>query len=185
MRRFTRRRFGTRLARRRTEWARFTKNDVAPNATLNGYELLDSFRTAFGISINLPDITIGRLHIRISIGVHVTAALGPNDGVLVAVATFDKDDISGGTGVVSSPVAAPYDLDYMWWEELYISQQVMAGGVRPTAAFDTVLYRDLDIRSKRKLRGMGETLGVQLVASGNASITGVSLTGQALMLLPR
>lgn len=185
MRRFVRRRFGRQLARRRTEWARFTKNDVAPNATLNGYELLDSFRNAFGININLPDITIGRLHIRISIGVHISAALGPNDGVLIAVATCDRDDISGGTGTVSSPVAEPYDLDYMWWEQLYVSELVQNGGVRPTAATDTVLYRNLDIRSKRKLRGMGETLTVQLVASGNATITGVSLTGQALMLLPR
>lgn len=147
--------------------------------------MLDSFRTAFGININLPDITIGRLLLRISIGIHISAAPGPNDGVLVAVATSDKDDISGGTGTISSPVASPYDLDYMWWEQLYYSEQLMQGLLKPTAAVDTILYRSLDIRSMRKLRGMGETLVVQTVATGNATITGTSITGQVLMLLPK
>lgn len=184
MRRFTRRRFGRHLARRKSEWARFSFNDVAPTTT-NGYDLLNSFRTAFGININLPDITIGRLHIRVSINFHVTAAAAANDGVLIAVATCDRDDISGGTGVVSSPLTEPYDLDYMWWEQTYVSQLVMDGGAVPAANASSFLYRELDIRAMRKLRGMGETLTLQIVESGTVTITGVSITGQALMLLPR
>ena len=186
MRRYRRRFVGGRRAHRRTEWARFEKYVAGPNATLDAYDLLSDFKTAFGISINLPDITIGRIVIHIA--VHISLGVTPTsqDGCLVALATSDKDDVSGGTGVINSPVTAPYDLDYMWWEHLMVAEQFANGTAAiPAGASTYFLYRSLDIRSMRKLRGMGESLIFQVNAIGNATIDNVAVTGQALMLLPR
>jgi len=47
-----------------------------------------------------------------------------------------------------------------------------------------VLYRSLDVRSKRKLSNMGESLLFSLTATGNSTLSQVAVAGRVLLILP-
>jgi len=168
-----------RAPKRRTVWADFDQVDIAPNGTLNAYDLLLAFQTAAGITLNLPGITIGRVLIKISI-IYTPGAVQANNGVRVALGVEDKSYTSAALGVVNSPLLQPYDQRWMWLEQLYTTEQELQTGVATTPVF----HRSLDVKTQRRLANMGDSLLFTVASTGNATITSVAWAGRVLLKLP-
>jgi len=169
-------------ARRKTQWARFTINDVAPALAGSTYDLLASWRTAAGITLNLPGITIGRIRFKVSITITVPAATAANDGCLMALGLQDQTLATlAGSPNANPPVTQPYDIDYMLWDQLYRTEAVSAG---EASAIANVLYKEYDIRSMRKIHNLGQTLGLSFQPTGGVTAYTVSMTGNVLLLMP-
>jgi len=178
---FSSRRVITR-ARRKTQWARFTLNDVAPALAGSTYDLLGSYKTAAGITLNLPGITIGRIRFKVSITITVPAATAANDGCLLGLALQDSTLATvAGSPNANPPVTQPYDVDYMLWDQLYRTESVQLG--EPTAIAN-VLYKEYDIKSMRKITRGGQTLGLTFQPTGGVTAYTVSMTGSVLLLMP-
>src|SRR5580765_2222920 len=168
-----------RPARRRTVWADFDFVDLTPVNPNSAYDLLLPFQTAAGITLNLPGITIGRILIKISI-IYVPGAAAANNGARIALGVEDKSYTNAALGVVNSPLTQPYDQTWMWLEQLYQAEQELMSGV----VTNPVLYRSLDVRSKRKLSNMGESLLFSLTATGNSTLSQVAVACRVLLILP-
>ena len=68
------------------------------------------------------------------------------------------------------------------WDQLYGTQQLlMAGGV---TAGDTVLYKEYDLKTHRKIRNIDESLYLVFAPTGNATVTDFSFTQSTLLRLP-
>ena len=172
------RRYQFRKPRRRTVWADFDFIDLAPTNPVSGYDLLLPFQGATGITLNLPGITIGRVLIKISI-IYVPGAAAANNGARIALGVEDKSYTNAALGVVNSPLTSPYDASYMWLEQLYQAEQEVYSGV----VTNPVLHRSLDVRTKRKVANMGESLLFTLSATGNSTLSQVAVAGRVLLLL--
>jgi len=176
-----RRRSFTRPVRnkRKTIWADFDFNDLAPVAAPNAYDLLVPFQTATGISLNLPGITIGRVLIKISI-IYTPGAAAANNGARFGLGIEDRSYTNLNLGVVNSPLTQPYDQNWMWLEQLYQSEQELMSGVLT----NPVLYRSVDVRAKRKIPNIGESLLFSVEATGNSLLNEVAVSGRVLLMMP-
>jgi len=47
-----------------------------------------------------------------------------------------------------------------------------------------VLYRSIDVRTRRKLANMGESLLASFASTGNSTVTSIALAGRVLLVLP-
>lgn len=165
-------------SRHRWQWIRETVNNASPNATLNLIDVLTNWRTHAGITINLPEITIWRIKLRISIIVSAAGVVAANDGVLVT--TF----VDGMSQVALNQLTNGYDEPDLIYSFFYVTQYAMASG--NTGAAGTIpLYAEYDIKSHRKLRAIDDTLFLQLAASGQTQITGYSYSAAILCKIGR
>jgi len=167
-----------RKPRRRTMWADFDFVDLAPVNPVSAYDLLLPWRTAAGITLNMPTITIGRILIKISI-IYVPGAAAANNGARIALGIEDKSYTTAALGVVNDPLTQPYDQRWMWLEQLYQAEQELMSG----AVTNPVLYRSLDVRSKRKLANLGDTLLFSSSATGNSLHSQIAVSGRVLLML--
>jgi len=165
--------------KRKTVWADFDFVDLAPVNPTGAYDLLLPFQTATGITLNLPGITIGRVLIKISI-IYTPGAAAANNGVRFGLGVEDKSYTNAALGVVNSPLTSPYDQTWMWLEQLYQAEQEMYSGV----VTNPVLYRSIDVRTRRKLANMGESLLASFASTGNSTVTSIALAGRVLLVLP-
>lgn len=171
MRRTFRRRF---RRKHHWQWIRNTSNNASPNSTLDNVDLLSNFRTQLGISVNLPEITIWRIHLKISIVITVNNPLISADGVLLTVF------VDGQNQTLLNQSTNPYDQRDLMYDYLYASQTVQqSSGNLGTQNY--VLYKEYDIKSHRKLVSLDDTLFLQLAASGNASIDSYSWSQSVLL----
>ena len=161
-----------RVARtQRMQWVRESPNNVAP-ANPSNIDLLALFRTQFGITANLPDIVVERLHLKVSCTYTITTA-GANNGIAVAAWVDSKNQ------TIQSAVAQPYDQHFLIYDILYqTEQQLYAGAVGGTA---DVAYHIYDVKSKRKLRSIDETLWLQLQPVGAIVFTQYAYTMSLLL----
>jgi len=154
---------------------------LTPTNTGTSYDLLANWKTTSGINLTLPGITIGRVLIKISITITVPAAVAAADGVFVAIGVQDQTLVAAGSVNANNPVAQPFDIQYMWWENVYRTESIVAG---EPAATTQSLFRAIDIRSKRKLTAPGQSLGLTLLGTGGTTAFTFSATGQALLYMP-
>lgn len=166
MRRFYRRRW---RRRGRFEWLRDTINNASPNATLNTIDLMANYKSHLGISVNLPEISIWRLRLKISITISQAAALAANDGVLVTVFT------DGQNQTLLNQLTNGYDERDMLYNMMYSSEYAFNTAVTG-ASSELILYKEFDIKTHRSLRSVDDTLFLQLAASGQTQITGYSVS---------
>ena len=159
-------------------WAAFQINNVAPNGlgTANNDDLLASFRTAFGATINFPDIVIWRIHIKFTARISIVNGQA-NNGLLVAswVDNVDQSIVVAST--------KPYAQQFLAFEQMYVSEvQFNAGGT--SGSFS--LYKNFDIKSHRKLRSPDDTLWWQSTMTGAAgnTYTDYSMVGRVLLKIP-
>lgn len=146
-------------------------------------DLLDDWKTANNFSLNLPDIVIWRLHIKISI--HYT--LSPttvlaNDGMFVAVFV---DNILGSAGL-NFQTTELYGESFMVWDKIYVSDFLASAG--NSSSSGTLLYASYDVKSRRKLMNQNETLLLNLSPTGNltlGSTDAINLTMSCLLKLGR
>lgn len=172
MRRTFRRSFHAHRPKHKYQWIRSTENP-APNPTLNSYDLLTNWRAQMGITINLPDITIWRIRLKISIIIGGLTAVASNDGVLTTVF------VDGIHETILSQILRPYDQKDMIYDMGYATATVMNNfSLTPT---NICYFKEYDIRAKRRLRAIDDTLWLQLATSGNATITNYSFSQATLI----
>lgn len=172
-----------RRRRHNWQWVRSSENypTVITPATFGTHDLLLTWRTQFGITLNLPDIVVWRILIRISIRVTFpTTGFDEAQGALVALFV---DDVN------QSPVSAviqPYSYRYLMWDTAYASEQFYQGSTAAISAGENlVLYRNYDIKSHRRLQNMNDTLLLQVAPLNTTQIEGIAFTQSTLLKIGR
>lgn len=173
---YRRRRYYSRRVARKPKWlwVRSAENNASPNSTLNNLDLLSTFRTHAGISVNLPEFVVWRIRLKISITITVTTSVAANDGVLLT-AFVDSYDQTAANQLSNS-----YDQKYLVYDMLYATETVKQS-TDSLATTTVTLYKEYDIKSHRKLAALDDTLKVQLASSGTAVITGYSFQQSTLL----
>ena len=171
-----RRRYNRRFSgpRRRWQWIRSSENNASPNASLNNIDLMSTWRSHSGISINLPEFVIWRIRLKLSITITVTTSVAANDGVLVTAF------VDGSNQTATNQLSQPYDQKDLIFDMLYATETVKQS-TDSLATTTVTLYREYDIKSHRKLPALDDTLKLQLASSGTAVITGYSFTQSTLV----
>lgn len=165
-------------SRPRWSWEHTIANNASPSASANSIDLLALYRTHAGISINIPEFTIWRVHIRVSITITLAAAVAAADGV---VCTCFVDSLNQ---TLDNPVSSPRDQHWMLYSTLYASEYALMNG--DTGAGTKYLTRDFDIKVHRKLASLDDTLWFQIYQANAASvITGYSYNQGVLMRVGR
>lgn len=141
---------------RRMQWVRELQNSVTfPNP--QNIDLLNLFRLQFNVAANFPDIVIERVHLTVSARYTITTP-GANTGICVAMWTDSLQQVQ------LNAVADPYAQHYMIFDTIYQTEQQMQAGA--VGATGDVAFRRYDVKSKRKLRSIQETLWLQLIPVG-------------------
>lgn len=162
--------------KRKWIWIRESVNDPAPaSGTLSTTDLLSTFRTHGGITINLPELTIWRIKLRISITISLAATVNENDGVL---ATVFVDSLNQ---TMLNQLTNPFDEKDMIYSMMYATKTLSQSTGNSTGAQTNVcLYEEYDIKARRRLRAIDDTLWLQFASSGQASVTGWSYSAAIL-----
>lgn len=150
-----------RRSARRTQfyWVRSAQNNATP-AAVNNEDLLANWRTGVGFNLIFPEITIWRIHIRISARFSFTAPLVSNNGIQTALWTDSKNQVQ------LAATTNQYDQHWLMYDILY-GNESFEGGETGTVAN---LSRSYDIKSKRALKDPADTLFLQLAAVGPGTI---------------
>lgn len=159
--------------RRSYDWLRQVYQPTV-NATLMNVDMLSGFRTAAGITINLPEITIWRIRLKISLKVTIAAVMAANDAVHLTLF------VDGQSQTPISQSSNPLDQQDMWWDTIYLTEAVMTGS-STTGAGTFVLYKEYDIKSHRKFKAAQDTIFLQLATTGQPQITDASVSQSILI----
>jgi hypothetical protein len=161
--------------RRRTTWARDNLTPT-PIATGNHWETSDLLATFKSSGGNQQGVTIGRIHLRISIWSAVA------EGDQIAIGVIRGQDTDVGTSVVGAPnpIANPYE-DWLFWG-VYTASDAGGSGVYSPHGLTNVL--EFDIRAKRKLMNLDEQLQLVVMAAVVATSVSYSASVSTLLLLP-
>lgn len=162
-----RRRFGRRsFARRRRHWLWIRDVSSALTAVsdpaFQTYDLLSPYRNAAGIDVNLPEFTIWRIRIKVSVNFRFVAdhTVNSNDGVLISVYVDDKAVVD------SRAISAPYDQRYMMWDSMLLAHEVQQGLNNGLPGFlagtNTNITKVYDIKAHRRLDNLNSTLKLQV-----------------------
>lgn len=192
-RRFIRRR----RSRGRWIWARavqglYTALNTGP--AVNQFDLLADFRQQFvtgssgGLTLNLPDITIWRIHLKLSLTAKWSLATAPasNDGFHIAVYC---NSIAEETAALTNYLTNKYSQQFLWWDYLYFNETWKNSTGYVTTASTTAIvpiYKEYDIKAHRKLVHMDDTLWLSVVSQGLDLVPNdLSFTYSILLRLPR
>jgi len=166
-------------------WVREALNvatPVGPGPAFTSFDLLGNFRGVMGISLNLPDIVIWRIHIKVSIRFTLapSTAIQANDSVLFSLFV----DTSNQT--LLNPVTQPYSEKFMMFDNLYASSLVQQGlTVAASLPGDLLMFKEYDIKSHRRIANLDETLWMTLSPQGtDLTILNWSATHSTLVKLP-
>lgn len=171
---------GFRSTRRRAKWlwVRETISDVSASA-IHNYDLLTQYKADMGITLNLPDIRIWRIILKISIRFHLSpATITASDGFLLSLFVDDSQVFPTNT------LLSPYGEMYQTWDQIYMASLWQQGQVLSVATNNFMLYREYDVRTHRKLRDFKDTQIMQLVSTGNTVTDEISFTESILLRLP-
>ena len=173
-----------RRARHNLQWARFTSNDTGTVTPPAAYveDLLLTWKTEYGFSVNLPDIVIWRVRFRISISIKFPASI-VNPEAYGAVVGLYTDTL----GLTQLSVSAhPYFEKFMWYQTVYYSEAVMAGEAQPVANATGMIVKEFDVKARRRLGNVEDTLILNVGPTGGlASAQGLAFSGSVLMNLGR
>ena len=163
-------------------WIRSQANSVSPiiAPAFNTADLLLNYRTLAGIDLNLPEFTIWRFRIKVSIKFNVTAAtLESNSGVTVAAF------VDNMAATFTNPVAAVFDERYLIWDTIFAFSALQQGanGGDVLNATNLAMYKEYDVKSHRKLGNIGETLLFQIAPLGTGEVLNYSYQQSTLVLL--
>lgn len=155
------------------EWSRTVQNNASPNATLNTIDLLATFRTHAGITINLPEYTIWGIRVRVTIKITLASTAGASDGVLV---TCFVDSINQ---TMLNQLSQPWDEHDLLFSYIPMAPEFGPGVASP--AGDYLISKEYVIKARRKLQSLDDTVYLQLAASGNAVIASYSIAHVELL----
>jgi len=172
-----------RRRQRRWQWIRDNRNSVTPivEPAFATVDLLNIFRVNVGVDLNFPEFTIWRVRIKVSVRFTPTltaANIDSNCGVVVAMFVDDMSDVG------NNPNVSSYHEKYLLWDSMYIYKTLSnAGGTTAFASTeDIALYQEYDMKGRRKLGNIGDSLLFQL-APIHGTIVNYSLTQQTLVLM--
>lgn len=182
-----RRRFARRSMRSRPHyaWARQAVNNVSPvqGPSINHEDLLSTYRSqSGGIIINLPEITVWRIHLKISIAIKYTsAAFSSADSVFVGLAVLPhQQDVAGEISYFTNQ----FSYQYLVWDELYVSAGLEnVQNVAVSTTNDQVLYKEYDIKARRRFRNLDDDLVLQIISTHNTSFNLVDYSYTSAVLL--
>jgi hypothetical protein len=175
----------TRRRRHNWQWVRQTANSttivVPPN--IETIDLLSGFKAAYGFSVNLPDIVVWRVRLKISLRLQYPAVLASeeNGGCLIGVYCDD-------TLLTAEPgdIQFPYAHKWMVWEQMYDTEQIVLSGIQPASSASFYLYKEFDIKTHRRLENINHSLLMDLQPNGNVNqLSGVSYSVVALLKIGR
>lgn len=138
---------------------------------------MSNWRTHAGISINLPEISVWRVKLKITIVITTAAAMQAQDGVLITAVTESVNLTLG------NPLTVPFDQPYMLYDGLFLgkSAQLVANGLPAAGTF--VLYSEYDIKAHRRLQAQDDTLFLTFSSMGQAQMTQCSIQQSTLLRL--
>ncbi len=161
-------------ARRRTVWA--TTTTTVSVAAANAYtvsDLLSQYRAVVGA--DTAGATIARAHLRFSITAGMTA-IGNN--LAYGIIVTNPNDVGASVAGAPRPAADLHD-DWMWWEWRYVD---VSGFIADSGA---VAQWTVDLKGKRKMHQVGQTLAVVVQVPASAVFPAVvQVTGRILLMLP-
>jgi hypothetical protein len=151
---------------RHYQWVRVNANDTAMITSPGHYteDLLLSFRSELGLGVQLPEITIWRIRIKISVAIKWIAAPVNFESAGVIVGIFVEDMANTLVGVETHP----YAQSYMMYQTVYYQEAVMQGERQIAANNIDFLSKEFDIKARRKLRNLDDTLLLQVGTTGAA-----------------
>ncbi len=184
--RFVRSRPGRRISSRRKPkfmWVRDTHHNVGPVA-VNSDDWLFDWRTDMSLSanFNLPDFTVYRTIMQVSLQYHLSAAAYPADtGCWFAVYT---DSSLQAQNVSVFTATQMYAQKYMLWYKIYHSEGQMFSPFAATVAASTYsLYKSFDIKTRRKLQ-LTDSVFSTLQPTGNMVLDQYDVSVNCLIRLP-
>ena len=174
MRRTFRRRFGARR-KIRTQWVTQYFGTTGPFTNPMYLDLLNDWRVQQGILINPPDTVLWRSHIKVSVSYSAAMLTG---GTGIHVSMFNEDI---APAPILNPTSQGYDERWLIYDTLYLSQEIMEGGVVTTA----VAFHEYDVKARRKLQNQNETFYLALTGVGQfTAYNSISITSRLLLKLP-
>lgn len=179
MRRFYRRTSSPRRNLAKYTWVRDHIHNAGP-ANPNTNDLLANWKSQSGMVFNVIDYSIWRIHIRISIDIHLTAnAYTSQDAYTYGIYVDSKNQTQFATG----PLTNQYEQRYLAWNNIYLSKSLYDGSpFASTVNLNTyALYEEVDVRSRAKMNPENDTLYCQLTSLGNAQADAFDLTYSILL----
>jgi len=168
MRRSFRTRLASRRKRPRTFWVRQAFNNAAPGAQ-NDTDLLAGYLTTTGLLASANELVVERIHLLVAV-VFTVATAGANNGVSIAVWVDSRNQAR------LSAQANPYDQQFLVFDEAYVGEALQNGGVTP---FNIV--KRYDVRARRKIPSVTDTLWLQLSQIGTITLTSYSVVQSVLL----
>lgn len=174
--------------RRKAKWMWIRSNEqnlspASPGPNLNS--LTAAFRTTQGgLLLELPDLVVWRIHIKISIRFRYSStAFSANEGVFCGIAVDSHAQLTLSD---MSFLANPYSEQYLMWDVLFCHDQNTqdTGGLTFTSTLDNFLYRSYDIKAHRRFRNVDDDLLLQLTAIGNITLQDYSFVQSTLVRVP-
>jgi len=173
----------------RYQWVRSSENSLAivhqPGATL--FDLLKTWRVANNITLQLPDLVIWRIHIRVTIRFNLTvAAIQASQGAHIAI--YCDDAVLAAQATTYTAFLEPYSRKFLMWDMIETADNEQGGGftnVTLNTSNNFLLSRPYDIRSHRKLQNQEETLLLSVTEVGQIAIQEIAFTQSTLLRLPR
>ena len=186
-RRVSPRRFAVQRTRKMT-WVRqvFNSTVVSTPPSFYTFDLLGDWKTRMGITLNLPDITIWRVLLKISVKITWPAVLASEEssGFLYAVYVDDQSEALAASN--PNPITDPYKDHFMRWEFVPTTEMIAQNGVQPAANAVFYMFKNVDVKSRRKLTEIEDSLFLDVAAEGNtANIAGLAVSSLVLMSIGR
>ena len=155
------------------QWIRNFVEQTVPVANPYLLDLLADYRTTASLGMNLPEFTIWRLRIKISIRFTITA-ISSNTGFFIAIYNENFQ-----VPLTFTPRTSPYLEKYYMWDFRSIETQVQEAGTTATPG----LNFEYDIKSHRKLQNIFETMFLSIEGLGNVVLPIAEVTTTYSMLL--
>lgn len=143
-------------------------NNAAP-AAQNDIDLLANYLTIAGLTAQAQEVVLYRLHLHIAV-VYTVATAGANNGVSVAAWVDSRNQAR------LSAQANPYDQQFLIFDEMFVGETLMQGGVTPF----NITHR-YDVRAKRKVPSITDTVWLQLSQIGTITLTSYSVVMSMLI----
>jgi hypothetical protein len=150
-------------------------------------DLLATWRLANNFTLQLPDLTIWRIHIRVTIRFNfASTTVQAAQGAHVSIYCDDRNERIQATTYTG--FLNPYSNNFLMWDQMYTADLMQGAGDQVFTLNTTQNYtmtRSYDVKSHRRLRNQEETLWLDVSEIGTISINEISFQQSTLLRLPR
>lgn len=134
-------------------------------------DMLANYKNQFAIGANLPGMTIMRLHLRLQVEFTQSSQV-VNNGCSVACWVDSTNQ------AILNAFARPFDQQWLIFDQLYVGEALQQGAVTPF-----YVNRVYDVKARRKIQNVMDTLWFQVSTQGTATVSAYSFIMSLLVLL--